>query len=1018
MKHPPKYKFHSKVVIRTPRKPISFEIDEEILKKNFSQTVEKEAIFLASPHLYDAAINWLNNKPIEPKEKRKLMQSLAKYYIRSSTRPTPFGLFSGVSTLQWGQTTQITFSDKFDRHTRLDMNYLCEFAKKLSAIPIIKERLTYFKNSSIYPLKNELRYVEIYYENNRRVHQISAIQKQKYIAKVLKIVEKNGAKYHEIISQIINEKITKQDASNFLDELIELQILNSQLEPTITGDEFVYHIIKVLEEVNEDYNPLIYSILNILKSINDSIDTIDKNKINPIDEYFKIIELIKINEVAFDVNALFQADLITLPSLESTINSNFQAQLIELIEFFQKIDLNSADTNLQKFKNSFSERYQDQAVPLSMVLDIENGIGYLDKSEGDFTPLVDGIYFVSKSKKVYEFSNNQQKLFEKLIDATKTQSLIIDLSTIKFDEIIEANWKPMPPSFNVLFRELENDTILVEGLGGSSAATLLGRFAHVNANIFEIVKDVIMEEERINNEIIFAEIVHLPENRTGNVIAHPNIRKFEIPFLARPDVSCKSQILLGDLHLSLIDNELVLRSIKHNKIVVPRLSNAHNYSNDALPVYQFLCDMQCQNTHQFINFDWGNISNGFKFLPRVVFKNIIISAASWVFSKNDFSEIKDVENLLIFLKSQKIPNLFLVADGDNELLINSENELMLDVFLSILKNSKILILKEYIKYSKNISKADTGEIFANQFIASIIKTEKTYTNIKFGKTKNNIRNFGLGSEWLYFKIYCGSKAADNILINSIFNTITKASKKKLIKTWFFIRYNDPHQHLRLRFQLNVMSKLNELIQIFSQEITIFQNESIIWKLQTDTYEQELERYGCESIEYHEQLFCASSNAVLSFLKATNSENIEINRWLFGLKLIDITLNLFDFILDSKIEILKKLKESFSAEFKVEKEQKLIIDSKFRENKTAIFDFMDANPNDFDKIYKVFVKEVKPPILEILKKSKNPIELERSILSQIHMHLNRILSSKQRKYELVLYDFLFRYYVSKKVRQQN
>jgi lantibiotic biosynthesis protein len=1010
-----KYKFHPKVVVRTPRKPISYEIDDEILKKNFSETIEKEAIFLASPHLYDAAINWLNGKELEPKEKRKLLHSLAKYFIRTSTRPTPFGLFSGINTLPWGEVTQVSFSDQFERHTRLDMNYLCELAKKLSTIPIIKERLIYYVNSSIYPLKNELRYVEIYYENNRRVHQISAIQKQKYIAKVLKIVGKKGAKYTEIISQIADEIITVQDATDFLDELIEMQILNSELEPTVTGKEFVYQIISILESINGDANPLILNLLEILKAINLSIQNIDSNKINEVSEYFKIIELIKKNEVSFDVNALFQTDLITLPSSESTINSNFQAQIIELVEFLQKIDLSFRDSNLQKFKDSFSERYQEQEVPLSQALDIENGIGYLDKSQGDFTPLVDRIEFRSEGKNVYEFNKNQQKLFEKLIEATQNQELEIDLSTIKFAEIAEENWKPMPPSFNVLFRELENDKLLIEGLGGSSAATLLGRFAHVDPNVFEIVKDITADEELINNEVIFAEIVHLPENRTGNVIAHPSFRKYEIPFLARPAVDQKSQVLLSDLHLSLIDNELVLRSVSKNKVVVPRLSNAHNYSNDALPVYQFLCDVQCQNTYQFINFDWGNISNGFKFLPRVTYKNIVVSSATWLFSKNDFESVVSIENLKTFFGKHMVPNQFLLADGDNELFIDTENELLLDVFLGIIKNSNRIVLKEFLNYSKNIFHENTGDIYANQFVASIINKQKVYGNIDFKASANKNRNFGLGSEWLYYKIYCGAKAADNILINSISKTLKKAQKQKLIKSWFFIRYNDPYSHLRLRFQLANTCKVNELIQIFNENLAVFQNENIAWKLQADTYERELERYGFESIEFHEQFFCASSNAILRFLLESEGENDDLNRWLFGLKLTDVTLNICNYDLAKKVEALKMLKESFSDEFKLKKEQKLNIDAKFRENKAAIFEFLDSKVNHYDNILQAFVNESKLPIKKILENSNTPEDLERSILSQIHMHINRVISSKQRQYELIMYDFLYRYYLSKRAR---
>ena len=55
----------------------------------------KEALYIASPSLCERLLEW-KVKP-SSKQEKKLIHSLAKYFIRMCSRPTPFGLFSGIS---------------------------------------------------------------------------------------------------------------------------------------------------------------------------------------------------------------------------------------------------------------------------------------------------------------------------------------------------------------------------------------------------------------------------------------------------------------------------------------------------------------------------------------------------------------------------------------------------------------------------------------------------------------------------------------------------------------------------------------------------------------------------------------------------------------------------------------------------------------------------------------------------------------------------------------------------------
>lgn len=73
----------------------------------------------------------------------------------------------------------------------------------------------------------------------------------------------------------------------------------------------------------------------------------------------------------------------------------------------------------------------------------------------------------------------------------------------------------------------------------------------------------------------------------------------------------------------------------------------------------------------------------------------------------------------------------------------------------------------------------------------------------FIKTSNMIqRKFIPGSQWLYFKIYTGVKTADEVLAHTIRPFLRELYAERWIDGSFFIRYNDPDFHIRLRLHID------------------------------------------------------------------------------------------------------------------------------------------------------------------------------------------------------------------------
>src|SRR5690606_18830280 len=101
------------------------------------------------------------------------------------------------------------------------------------------------------------------------------------------------------------------------------------------------------------------------------------------------------------------------------------------------------------------------------------------------------------------------------------------------------------------------------------------------------------------------------------------------------------------------------------------------------------------------------------------------------------------------------------------------------------------------------------------------------------------RDFFLGDKWMYYKVYAGVKTADYILLEKLTPVIEELEHKKQIKKWFFIRYQDPEQHIRLRFLVDKKDKLVTIIKALYPVFKELMDENLVWKIQTDTYRREI-----------------------------------------------------------------------------------------------------------------------------------------------------------------------------------
>lgn len=289
------------------------------------------------------------------------------------------------------------------------------------------------------------------------------------------------------------------------------------------------------------------------------------------------------------------------------------------------------------------------------------------------------------------------------------------------------------------------------------------------------------------------------------------------------------------------------------------------------------------------------------------------------------------------------------------------------------------------------------------------------------------RTFIIGDEWLYYKFYSGPKTADLILTEMIKPAAEQLLSGGYIDRWFFIRYADPKMHIRVRFHLARPEFIFNVVQTLQPLTRGYIEQDLIWKVQVDSYQREIERYGVDTMEQAEELFFHDSVMIVNMLDMITGDEGEKYRWFFGIRAIDTLLDDFHFELERKLELLTILKENFGREFGINKGLRDQLKNKYRDSREEITIVLDRSQDAESEMKPLFdllarkSEAIKPVVKNLEEREKQETllpALNDLMGSYIHMLMNRLFKSKQRVHELVVYDFLWNVYKSTLARQKH
>ncbi len=657
------------------------------------------------------------------------------------------------------------------------------------------------------------------------------------------------------------------------------------------------------------------------------------------------------------------------PCLSGGLDQRIAQELKEYAIFMSQCLQAPLNTQLEQFKNNFLQLWEQRHVPLSLALDPILGIGYGHDAELSQATLVGELQHRPQQDQGKQLSYGK---FEQFLLSKMLKGKSIQLADFK----PESQYTPLPNTSSTLFHLYEGHPV-IHHAGGATATALQGRFTAID-DIKDLCLQLTAVEQNANSETIFFDIAYQFEGRTDNVNRRQHLYATE---LAIGSWSTLEQPLrLEDILLSISNGQILLHHAKNGARLVPRLASAYNHRRSDLDLFRFLCDLQYQDIQSKLSVDLQAIFPNLDYYPRVYYKNTIACAAKWKLPK-----CENVEDLLNWLTEQQLMQPFTVGQGDQTLVIDPKIAEDLSFLLLYQKQQTTdSYLTEALINPEALAINEDGKSFHTQFIVPLFHSHEVYRSYAVKGAPILRRDLQMpGGEWFYAELYMRPEIMNEFLTNEI--RILIDQQKALIKEWFFIRYNQPEPHLRLRLKLIDAKQLPSILLSIQQLMDISGHYGYLRRLEIKSYDREIIRYGEQQIELAEYFFYLDSIWALKQLHFS-VEDLYAQTLAFAQKLCEISFN----DLSEQIAFYRRSAESFAAEMKFGQSDFKKINQSYQTQKVS--------EKTNEKLIRYFGKLIK---------HYEPQRRAALLADLIHMHVNRRFSGAPRLHEAVIYQFLYK-----------
>lgn len=971
-------------------KKMNFSEDE--INQVCGDSVFREKVSIASQSLLDM-MNIYMKKPDQLSGKKLigLHISIMKYLIRSRTRTTPFGLFSGVGIGKFSESEKFPkLETKYAKKVNIDSEWLfgvISYIEKLYA-----ENLEFRLNDACYIKGNR---VILIYSTEKDAEEIS-IRFTK-VFQVLCDYVKDYKDYKKIVDIIHYEypDTSVEKIKSYIDELISKGFLISKLRPSFNNPN---PLIYLIEQCNVAALPNISKKIIEIKNLCQEYIQTDIGEGSS--KYYEIIDRMK---ELYKCSSYLQIDTV-IENGNFQLKQDISGKIGELASFFVYISNNIKSQNgyLEHYKSKFIEKYgMEREIPLLEMIDSSNGIGapspYL-KPKNDFYD-----EYNIKDNYNYDLKNYFMTEYEKALKNNSDINIDMDIIQKITDCTVEDEEIPISLELYFILKQKDGkiNLYLSPNCGSFGAGKTFGRFSVLSSEFAKLLKKCNFEERKIRDKNVeMCEISFLPSPiRNGNVVRTLSFREKEMAVFTNGNKDIKDRISLNDIYIGVFNGKFYARNKKNDKQITFEANNMYNPMLSP-NVFRFIQDISCDGKRAWSEFPWNYIYASLRHVPAIKFKDIVIQNERWKINSqevglNDNGFIGFKERFVKLVIKYNIPSDIYIVDTDNRIKLDLTKELSMRIIYDELKKHKDRdLIFEKVEDGEDII-YDDGLSYMTEIVVPIFRKNKEEisiippSRISVFREEHIILPF---DNWLYLKLYCNQNREEELIAFYIMDFCEELKKKYGIE-YFYMRYADPKPHIRLRLHASKSLLLQVYPQIMNWNSELF-SDQVIGDISISVYEREVERYGGLTLmEVAEKLFFEDSYIVESILRLKRLGKLTLTLEEIAIISIIMYVSRFYKEFDQQLNFLLVNYHSsdFMSEFKKKKENLLKVcnfekgwDNLIeREDGKIIYELL-IRRNQLIDLYREGIEKTNSDQL-----FKNDI-----VASVIHLHCNRLIGTNR------------------------